>query len=178
MAAAAAPEPPEEDWDEEPTLPTGSSDWGQIVNQAAVTEGGETQEGEPLVQAGDGEAPTQAEPEADPEGQTGVLKEPTHGDPDTTHGEAVEVPALDKPPVVEATGRVIETETVEASERPEGKTPGNVDEGAEATPAPMPVLPPCLEAADEFQDMPELEDAEPEDDPREEPLVEVPWLKL
>ena len=94
--------------------------------------------------------------------QTGVRKEPTHGDPDT-----VEVPALDEPPVVEVTGRVIETETVEVSDSPEGMTLGIVDEGAKATLAPMSALLPCLEAVDEFQDMPELEDAEPENDPRE-----------
>ena len=126
------------------------------------------------MQAAGGEVPTQVETEAVLERQIGVLEGPTHGDPDTTHGEAAEVPALDEPPVVEEASGVIETETIEASERPEGMTPGNVDEGMEATPAPIPVLPPCLEAADEFWDMPELEDAEPKDDPREEPLMDVP----
>ena len=110
MATTAAPELPEEDWDEEPTLPTRSLDQGQIVDQAATTEGNEIQEGEPLVQTGGGKAPTWIEPEADPEGWTGVLEEPTSGDPDTTPGEAAEVPILDEPPVVEATGGVNEME--------------------------------------------------------------------
>ena len=78
---------------------------------------------------------------------------------------------------MKAAGGVIEMGMVEVSECPEGMTLGNVDEGAEATPALMPVLPPCLEAADEFQDMPELEDAEPKDDPKEEPLMNVPPAK-
>ena len=164
MAATAAPEPPEEDWDEEPMLPTGLLDRGRTVDWAAATEGDETREDEPLMQAGDGEAPTHVKPEADPEGQTGVLEEPTHREPDTTCGEAVEVPALDEPPVVEAAGGVIETDMVEALERPEGTTLGIEDEGAEATPALRPALLPHLEATDEFQDMPELEDAEPEND--------------
>ena len=129
------------------------------------------------MQDAGGEAPTWIEPKAGLERQTGVLEKPTRGEPDTTHGEAMEVPALDKPPVVEATGGVIETEMVEEPECPEGTTPGNVDEGAKATPAPMPVLLPHLEATNEFQDMPELEDAEPEDAPREEPLVDVPPAK-
>ena len=177
MAAMVAPGLPEEDWDEEPTLPTRSLDQGQIVDRAATTEGDETQESEPLVQTGDGEASTQIEPRADPEVQTGVLKEPTSGDPDMTPGEAAEVPILDEPPVVEATGRVIEMETVGVSEHPQDMTLGIINEGTEATPAPLPVLLLCLEAADEFQDMPELDDAKPEDDPREEPMVDVPRLK-
>ena len=81
MTAAAAPELPEEDWDEKPTLPTRSLDRGQIVDQGTTTEGDETQESEPLVQTGDGETSTQIKPGADPEGQTGVLEEPTSGDP-------------------------------------------------------------------------------------------------
>ena len=56
-------------------------------------------------------------------------------------------------------------------------TLGIVDEGTEATPASMPALLPCLEAAEEFQDMPELEDVEPENDPREEALVDVPPIE-
>ena len=62
---------------------------------------------------GDGEAPTQIKPGADAEGQTGVLEEPTSRDQDTTRGEAMNVPILDKPLIVEAIGGVIETEMVE-----------------------------------------------------------------
>ena len=123
MAPAAAPELPEEDWEDKLMLPPpGPLDWEQIVDWAATTEGGETHEGLPLVETGDGGALTQIEPGADAEVQTGVLEEPTSGDPDTTRGEAAEVPILDEPPIVEAAGGVIETEMVEASERPEGMT--------------------------------------------------------
>ena len=138
MAATVAPEPPKENWDEEPTLPTGLLDCGRTVDQAAATKGNDTQEDEPLMQAAGGQVLTQVEPKAGPERQTRVLEEPTHGDPDATSGEAMEVPALDEPPVVEEAGGVIKTEMVEASECPEGTTPGNVDEGTEAT------RPPCL----------------------------------
>ena len=60
---------------------------------------------------------------------------------------------------------------VEGPECPGGTALGNVNESPEATLAPMPVLPPQL---GEYQDMPELEDAEPKDNPREEPLTDVP----
>ena len=170
MAAAAAPELPEEDWEDELMLPPRPLDWEQIVNQATTTKGGDTQEGVPLVETGDGGELTWIEPGADTEGQTRVLEEPTSGDPDTTYGEAVEFPILDEPPIVEATGGVIEMETVEVSEHPGGMTLGTT----KATLASLPALPPCLDAAEVFQDMPKLEDAEPENDPREEPLVDVP----
>ena len=41
MSAAAVPEPPEEDWDEEPTLPTGLLDQGRTIDRATATEGDE-----------------------------------------------------------------------------------------------------------------------------------------
>ena len=183
-------------------LPTGLLDHGRIVDQAAATEGNDTREDEPLMQAAGGEVPTWVEPKARLERQVRVLKEPTRGDPDTTHEEAAEVPALDNPPVVEATGGVIEMGMVEVPECPEGMTPGNVDESPKTILAPMPILPPHLEeyqdmpeledaepgtipapmpvllpCLKEYQDMPELEDAEPEDDLREEPLMNVPPAK-
>ena len=123
------------------------------------------------MQAAGGEVPTRVQPKARPERQVGVLEGPICGDPDTNQEEAAKVPVLDEPPVVEAAGGVIEMGTVEGQEYPGGMAPGNVDESREATPAPMPVLLPRLE---EYQDMSELEDAEPEDDPREEPLMNVP----
>ena len=42
MAAVVAPELPDENWDEEPMLPTGLLDRGRIVDQAAATEGDDT----------------------------------------------------------------------------------------------------------------------------------------
>ena len=125
------------------------------------------------MQAAGREVPTWVEPEAGLEGQAKVLKGPTHGDLDTTQEEATEVPALDKSPVVEAAGGVIETGTVEASEHPEGTTPGNIDESPEAILTPMPVLPPCLE---EVQGMPELEDAKPGAIPAPMPVL-LPHLE-
>ena len=83
----------------------------------------------------------------------------------------MEVPVLDEAPVVEATGGVIEMVTVKGPECPGGTALGNVDNTPRATPAPVPVLPPQLE---DYQDMPELEDAEPKGDLREEPLMDVP----
>ena len=76
MAAAVAPGLPEEDWDDKLTSPSGPLDWEQIIDRATATKGGETHEGVPLVETGDGGTPTQIEPGADPEGQTGVLREP------------------------------------------------------------------------------------------------------
>ena len=78
MATMAALELPEENWDEEPTLPTGLSDCERIVDRADATEGDDTQEDKPLMQAAGSEVPTQVEPKAGPEGQVRVLKGPTH----------------------------------------------------------------------------------------------------
>ena len=144
MATAVAPVLPEEDWDDELTLPSGPLDWEQIVNQATATEGSETHEDVPLVETADRGAPTQIEPRADAEGQTRVLMEPPRGNLDTTLGESVEVPIPDRPPIVEATSGVIEMEMAEASEHPEDTTLGVVDEGAEATPASLPAPMPHL----------------------------------
>ena len=67
MAAAVAPELPEEDWDDKLTLPSRSLDWDQIVNQATATEGGETHAGVPPVKTGNRETPTWTEPRANAE---------------------------------------------------------------------------------------------------------------
>ena len=64
MAATVAPELPEEDWDDELTLPSGPLDWEQIVDQATATEGGETYAGVQPVKTEDGETPTWAGPKA------------------------------------------------------------------------------------------------------------------
>ena len=142
MATMVTPEFPKENWDEEPALPTGLTDRERIVDWANATEGDDTQEDEPLMQAAGGEVPTWVEPKARLEGQVGVLEGPTHGDPDTNQEEVMEVPVLDEPPVVEAAGGVIEMGTVKGPECPGDTAPGNVDESPKAIPAPMPVLPP------------------------------------
>ena len=56
MAVVVAPELPEEDWDDELTLPSGPLDWKQIIGQATTTEGGEADAGEHPVETKDGGA--------------------------------------------------------------------------------------------------------------------------
>ena len=150
MATVVTPRFSEESWDEEPALPTESS------NCERVAEDDDTRGDELLMQAASDEEPTRAEPEEELEGQMVSLEGPTHGDSGTNPEEAVEVPVLDEPPVVEAAGGVIEMVTVEGQECPWGTAPGNVDNSPRATPALVPVLPPQLE---DYQDMLELEDA-------------------
>ena len=88
----------EECWDEEPALPTESS------NCERVTEDDDTPGGEPLMQTTGKELPTQAGPEEEPEGQMVILEDAAREGPDTNLEEAMEVPVLDEPPIVEAAG--------------------------------------------------------------------------
>ena len=109
-------------WDEEPALPAESS------NRERVTEDDDTPGGEPLMQATGEELPTQARPKEEPEGKMVILEEAAHEGPDTNLEEAVEVPVLDEPPVVEAAGGVIETGMAGEPECPGVTALGNIDE--------------------------------------------------
>ena len=63
----------------------------------------------------------------------------------------------------EERGGIIETGTVEASERPEDTTLKVVDEDAEAIQASSPTSMPNQVGVEELQRMPELEEAEPKE---------------
>ena len=120
--------------------------------------------GKPLMQATDNEGPTLTEPKEEPERQRVILEEVAHESPDANPEEAVEVPALDEPPVVEATGGVIMAGVTEEPKCPGVTIPRTIDENTVATPAPMTALPLLLE---EYQGMPELENAKPRGQPME-----------
>ena len=100
--------------------------------------------------------------------------EPPSGDLGTIIGETAEAQAPDRLPIVEPTGRIIETQIVKVSERLRDTTLKVVDEDAEAVQASPPTSTPNQVGVEELQGMPELEEAEPEEVLREEPPVAIP----
>ena len=65
--ALIAPEILEEDWEDELTLPSGTLDWEQIIDQATTTQGGEANEGEHQDGAEEGEAAAWVGPKTSPD---------------------------------------------------------------------------------------------------------------
>ena len=152
-AAMVAPELPEEDWDDELTLPSRPLDWEQIVDQATTTEGGKGNVDEHPVKTKDGGATAWAMPKSNTWDQDGVPVEPLSEGPGAAVRENVETKTPDGPfstEPAEERDMMIETEeesevprveTVEAanaSESPKDTTLKVIDDDAGATQAPHP----------------------------------------
>ena len=177
MATVVTPELPEEDWEDELTLPSGPLDWEQIVGQAITTKGGEANVGEHLVETEDGGATAWARPKANTWGQARVPVEPPSRDPDATIGETAETETPDRPPIIEPAEErdiMIEMETVKVSEHPEDMTLKVINKDAEAIQASPSTSRPNHVGALEPKGMPELEDTGPEEVLGEEPPMAVP----